>query len=144
MKQGNSLPDYLRLGFEMMDRELRFLTECLGEVLTELGHADLAAHLPWLGNTVAGASAPWRLGLAYSVAFQILNMVEEHAAGEMRELRERSEGLQAERGLWGAQLARLRSEGIPRTEVLAAMRKVRVEPVLTAHPTEAKRLAVLH
>src|SRR3954453_19795941 len=107
MRQGksspDSLPDYLRIGFEMLDRELLFLMECFGEVLTEQGHADLAAHLPWLGRTVAGASAPWRLGLAYSVAFQLLNMAEEHAAGEMRALREESEGLAAERGLWGSQ-----------------------------------------
>ncbi len=144
MKQGTSSPDYLGLGFEMLDRELRFLTECLSEVLTELGHHDLAEHLPWLGKTVAGASAPWRLGLAYSVAFQLLNMVEEHAAGEMRTLRERNEGNTAERGLWGQQIARLRAQGLTPEEMLAAMKQVRVEPVLTAHPTEAKRLAVLH
>src|SRR6059058_1167064 len=111
MKQGTSSPDYLGLGFEMLDRELRFLMECLSEVLTELGHHDLAEHLPWLGQRVAGASAPWRLGLAYSVAFQLLNMVEEHAAAEMRMLREQQEGTTAERGLWGAQLAQLRAQG---------------------------------
>ncbi|HEV7402069.1 MAG TPA: phosphoenolpyruvate carboxylase [Chthoniobacteraceae bacterium] len=144
MKQGTSSPDYLGLGFEMLDRELRFLTECLREVLIELGHRDLAEHLPWLGQTVAGDSAPWRLGLAYSVAFQLLNMVEEHAAGEMRLLRERNEGNTAERGLWGQQIARLRAQGLTAEEMLAAMQQVRVEPVLTAHPTEAKRLAVLH
>ncbi|HEY2343322.1 MAG TPA: phosphoenolpyruvate carboxylase, partial [Chthoniobacteraceae bacterium] len=143
MNQGNNIPDYLSIGFDQMDRDLRFLMQCFSEVLQDLGHRDLAAHLPWLGDTSELGAAPWRLGLAYSVAFQILNMVEEHASAAMRNLRERCEGLAAERGLWGDQLARLKKLGVEQETVAARMRKIRVEPVLTAHPTEAKRLSVL-
>jgi phosphoenolpyruvate carboxylase len=81
--------------------------------------------------------------LAYSVAFQLLNMVEESVAAEMRILRERSEGPAAERGLWAAQLSEIREVGQTASSVAAALRRVEVEPVLTAHPTEAKRLSVL-
>jgi len=143
MNQGTPTPDYLSIGFDKMDRDLRFLMQCFAEVLHDLGHKDLAAHLPWLGDVTETGPAPWRLGLAYSVAFQLLNMVEEHAAAEMRSLRECSEGLAAERGLWGAQLRRLKKAGTTAEAILDTMRQVRVEPVLTAHPTEAKRLAVL-
>jgi phosphoenolpyruvate carboxylase len=136
-----STPDYTTIGFEKMDRDLRFLMQCFAEVLGELGHAELAANLPWISST--SVEAPARLGLAYSVAFQLLNMVEENAAAEVRALRERHEGLAAERGCWGSQLARLQASGVHGEEIAAAMRKVRVEPVLTAHPTEAKRLSVL-
>ncbi len=144
MIQGeNTTPDYITIGFNKMDRDLRHLMDCFAEVLRDLGHQDLAAHLPWQQNTGESGIAPWRLGLAYSVAFQILNMIEEHAAAEMRALRERSEGLAAERGLWGSQLERLKQAGATPEEICATMRRVRVEPVLTAHPTEAKRLSVL-
>jgi phosphoenolpyruvate carboxylase len=143
MNQGQSKPDYLREGFDMMDRDLRFLLECFAEVLGELGLDHLAQHLPWLGKPEIEGEAPWRLGLAYSVAFQLLNMVEEHAAAAMRARRERSEGVTAEQGLWGSQLTRLGQAGVQPPQILATMRRVRVEPVLTAHPTEAKRLAVL-
>jgi len=136
-------PDYLTLGFEQMDRDLRFLLEAFAEMLRDLGHADLAAHLPWLSTTPPVGEAPSRLGLAYAVAFQLLNMVEENAAGAMRELREEHEGLTAEHGLWGSQLARLKSAGVTEEQIAAQLPRVRVEPVLTAHPTEAKRLAVL-
>jgi phosphoenolpyruvate carboxylase len=81
--------------------------------------------------------------MAYSVAFQLLNMVEESAAAQTRELREGTEGLGAEPGTWGSHLAKLLSEGVGAEELAEAMRGVRVEPVLTAHPTEAKRLSVL-
>jgi phosphoenolpyruvate carboxylase len=146
MTQGNSVPDYVAIGFEKIDRDLRFLIECLGEVLCEMGSADLAAHLPWRGAVPAGTALedlPSQLGLVYSIAFQLLNMVEESAAASMRALREISEGLSAERGLWGDQLARLKHGGASEATIVATLAKVRVEPVLTAHPTEAKRLSVL-
>ena len=142
----SSVPDYIAIGFEKIDRDLRYLLECLGEVLMELGLGELAEHLTWFGaenRPDIGVAPPAQLGLVYSIAFQLLNMLEENTAAAMRSLREVSEGLSAERGLWGDQLRRLQGEGFTGEEIAAALRFVRVEPVLTAHPTEAKRLAVL-
>ena len=143
---GNSAPDYVTIGFEKIDGDLKFLIGCLGEVLTSLGLADFARHLPWSGTVFDDDhidQLPAQLGLVYSIAFQLLNMVEENTAAAMRDLRETSEGLTAERGLWGAQLAALKAAGFSPEEIAAGFGSVRVEPVLTAHPTEAKRLAVL-
>ena len=39
--QGKPLPDYVTLGFEQIDQDLRFLIECLGEVLRELGRDEI-------------------------------------------------------------------------------------------------------
>lgn len=144
--QGKSAPDYVTIGFDKLDRDLQFLIECLGEVLTELGLGHLAAHLPWLGKVATPeeiAQMPPQLGLVYSIAFQLLNMVEENAAASMRSLRESSEGLTAERGLWGEHLCKLKAAGFKPEEIASMLGKIRVEPVLTAHPTEAKRLSVL-
>ena len=144
--QGSHVPDYVALGFDQIDSDLRFLIKCFGEVLEDLGHADLATHLPWRESTVVDASKtdlPPQLGLVYAVAFQLLNMVEENAAGSMRRLREAHEGMASERGLWGYQFAHLKKQGFSEQQIAAAMANVQVEPVLTAHPTEAKRLAVL-
>jgi len=144
--QGPNKPDYLDIGFEQIHRDLRLLMGAFADVLRDLGHAELADHLPWTGQTLPAADAetlPERLGLAYSVAFQLLNMVEENAASAMRELREEHEGLTAEHGLWGSQLSRLKESGMPQEKIAALLPRVRIEPVLTAHPTEAKRLSVL-
>jgi phosphoenolpyruvate carboxylase len=142
--QGERVPDYITIGFEKIDRDLRFLIGCLGEVLTEMGLEEMAAWLPWSDRPVPTSDPPpAQLGLVYSIAFQLLNMVEEHAAGAMRILRESHEGLAAERGLWGQHLTALKAAGVTEEEILATLRHVRVEPVLTAHPTEAKRLSVL-
>ncbi len=143
MEPQTSPPDYLDIGFEQIDRDLKFLMGAFGEVLTELGLPELAEHLPWTGTVPSTTELPPRLGLAYSVAFQLLNMVEESAAAEVRTLREEHEGIAAEKGLWGSQLQRLRKKGVTQEQIAAALREVCVEPVLTAHPTEAKRLSVL-
>jgi phosphoenolpyruvate carboxylase len=146
MIKGHPVPDYVTIGFEKIDRDLRFLIECLGEVLEELGLAELASHLPWFGaNSLKSdqSAVPSQLGLVYSIAFQLLNMVEENAAAYVRSLREAQEGVEAERGLWGERLAKLKKSGVPESAIEEILTRVRVEPVLTAHPTEAKRLAVL-
>jgi phosphoenolpyruvate carboxylase len=144
--QGDASPDYVTIGFEQLERDLGLLIGCFSEVLTELGRPDLARLLPWSAPTPADAdpaSLPAQLGLAYAVAFQLLNMVEEQAAAAMRVLRENHEGIAAERGLWGDHLRKLRAAGVASEAISAIMPEIRVEPVLTAHPTEAKRLAVL-
>lgn len=146
MKKGNSVPDYVSIGFEKIDRDLQFLIECFREVLEELGLGELAGDLKWFGRAapkIEASELPPRLGLVYSIAFQLLNMVEENTAAHMRELREEEEGLAAERGLWGEQFTRMKKFGAQEQEIASTLRRVCVEPVLTAHPTEAKRLAVL-
>jgi phosphoenolpyruvate carboxylase len=138
-------PDYVELGFRQIDRDLRWLTGILVEVLTELGEVELAQWMPWSGPLPNDAVSPPppRLGLAYAVAFQLLNLVEETAAADMRRLREDAEGAEAERGLWADQLAECRRCGATGEDLAAILGQVEVEPVLTAHPTEAKRRSVL-
>src|ERR1700677_1274278 len=142
--EGTQKPDYIAIGFDKLESDLKYLIGCLGEVLTELGHGEMAAWLPWSDKpTPADGKLPPQLGLVYSIAFQLLNMVEENSSAAMRVLREESEGLTAEPGLWGRYLDTLRKNGASEQDIAKVLIQVRVEPVLTAHPTEAKRLTVL-
>ena len=138
-------PHYVKPGFPPIDPDFRWLTEILAEVLTEVGDGELARWLPGRGPLPDDRQSPppARLGLAYAVAFQLLNLVEETAAADMRRLREDAEGAEAERGLWADQLAECRRGGATGADLAATFRDIEVEPVLTAHPTEAKRLSVL-
>jgi phosphoenolpyruvate carboxylase len=136
-------PDYLSRGFEKIYEDLSFLMHCFREVLEELGELELAQSLPWISEVKVSPEANPRLSQAYSVAFQLLNMVEENVAAQVRRGRESDLGLASEPGLWADQLDRLKRAGASESEIAAQLRSIRVEPVLTAHPTEAKRLAVL-
>lgn len=142
MKKGTSVPDYVTIGFDKIEQDLRFLIDCLREVLKDLKLPHLAEHLPWYSTEKPVLDEPpAQLGLVYSIAFQLLNMVEENAAAYVRSIRENSEGVEAERGLWGERLAALKTSS--QNHIAEVIAQVAVEPVLTAHPTEAKRLAVL-
>jgi len=125
-------------GFQILEDELHFAMEAFAAVLKRLGEPELAASLPWVGSQVPEQMTR-SLGQAYSIAFQLLNIVEERTAAHVRRLREKKSGPEAEKGLWADNLLQLRTLGLGEEEILAALRDVCVEPVLTAHPTEAKR-----
>ncbi|MES2310302.1 MAG: hypothetical protein V4507_15725, partial [Verrucomicrobiota bacterium] len=96
-------PDFLGLGFSKVDRDLFFLLDCLEEVLTECGEKHLSRYLPWKSELDPSSVTrfPERVGQIYSMAFQLLNMVEENASAQTRRLRETTLGLFEEPGLWG-------------------------------------------
>ncbi len=132
------------LGFDLLHKDLRFLMDAYRDTLCRLGETDLAERLPWSGvaeNAAQGVNGR-ALGQAYSIAFQLLNIVEERTAAQVRRLREKELGPEAEVGLWADNLAAMRQLGLSEQELLDVLRSVRVEPVLTAHPTEAKRATV--
>jgi phosphoenolpyruvate carboxylase len=135
--------DYLARGFQKIHGDLAFLMHCFREVLTELGEEELAGSLPWINQVKVEPNPNPRLCQAYSVAFQLLNMVEENVASQVRRSRESETGLAGEPGLWAYHFKKLREANIPEAEIASHLSRIRVEPVLTAHPTEAKRLAVL-
>jgi phosphoenolpyruvate carboxylase len=137
--------DYIASGFAKIDADLNFLMKCLQEVLSELDETKAAEFLPWQegGEAHDINEPPPRIEQAYSIAFQLLNMVEENASTRTRHLREIENGSSNEPGLWDEQLAELKAAGFTAEEILKSLPEVRVESVLTAHPTEAKRAAVL-
>jgi len=130
---------------EKIASDLRFVLECFQEVLHELGEDDVAGIIPWFRETGASvAQAPVdRACQLHSIVFQLLGMVEENAAVQIRRMAESANGLSHERGLWGNTLLRLKKEGMQEQEIAAHLGSVHVEPVLTAHPTEAKRATVI-
>ena len=130
-------------GLEKIDRDLQFLLECFAEVLTSLGERQLANALPWRAEFSASERMQQKLLQVYSISFQLLNLVEENTAAYVRRVRETKLGITAESGLWGEQLSKLSKQGHGQADIARVLSSIHVEPVLTAHPTEAKRTSVL-
>jgi phosphoenolpyruvate carboxylase len=128
--------------FDKLGRDLGFVMGCFREVLESQGCAELAARLPWQGGGELPPTLEEREVQMLSLAFQLLNMVEENAANQARRRRETEDGLAAEDGLWGKAIGGLRALG--QEAVAGRLPQIRVEPVLTAHPTEAKRSTVIN
>jgi phosphoenolpyruvate carboxylase len=126
--------------------ELQFVLESLREVLHEAGETDLVQVLAWFDSDcepdVPNVTTE-RLVQALAITFQLLSMVEQRAAVQFRRNLETRQGLPAVRALWGDALSQLRSSGVDEATITAALPDLRVEIVLTAHPTEAKRATVL-
>jgi phosphoenolpyruvate carboxylase len=125
--------------------DLEFLLICLKEVLVESGEEELAGIVPWISSSVALNNmqlSDKHLKL-WSVCFQMLNISEVNAAMQNRRRKEDNNLKSEITGLWPAILNELKTEGFEQREIAATLSQIHVEPVLTAHPTEAKRTIML-
>lgn len=143
-------PGSMRLGPGTAEATLSFLTAAFAEGLAALGEPAVAAALPWPAlRGASGPSAPWpeacadHIVQAHTIAFQLLHQAEENAVAQQRRREEIAGRLDADPGSWDQHLARLKALGLDGAAIAAAVAEVHVVPVLTAHPTEAKRWTVL-
>ena len=136
----------LALNEENLIDQWNWILGCLREVLLESGDGDLAELLPLLGDGAVPLQITQdsvHLTQAYSIAFQLLSMAEQNAADQFRKGVERRSGADALPALWGDSLRQLKESGLTSEQIARQLPKMRVELVLTAHPTEAKRATVL-
>jgi len=133
------------VAFDKIEQDLSFVMQAFAEMLDEVGEREAVRWLPWVSHDDENASRDLRVRdvRALSIAFQLLNLVEENAAAQTRRMREANEGPLAEPGLWGQNLRQLLQLGASAAEIARTMSRITVEPVLTAHPSEAKRRTVL-
>jgi phosphoenolpyruvate carboxylase len=142
---GVEIPAPLNLDDRKATADFRYLLDAFRDVLVDLGEAEIAAALPWGDRHHAGAEPddPDRRTQALAIAFRLLALSEENAAAQFRRNRESSEGPAAISGSWGRILSDLAAAGHDPAAIAARLGDIVVEPVLTAHPTEAKRATVL-
>jgi len=133
------------------DATLALLMRAFADILTDLGEDDIARVLPWgaLWRDQAAGDGTWpaerseRVLQAWSIAFQLLHQAEENAVAQARRSNEFEGTKHLEAGSWDQRFRRLTEAGWQPPEIAAALRAIKVETVLTAHPTEAKRQTVL-
>jgi phosphoenolpyruvate carboxylase len=93
--------------------------------------SDIAPHL--LARTLQ-AQGMW---------FQLLSIAEQNAAMRRRREAENERGYQAVRGTFAHVMADAANAGVTAEQIRAILKGLRIRPVITAHPTEAKRVTVL-
>lgn len=126
-------------------KDLEFLLNCLKEVLLESGESNLAESVPWIHppkDIHDVKKFTEKHVQLYSIAFHLLNMVEENGAVQNRR-RIESEKPWSVNGLFANNIKMLKDNGISESDIVSMLSTIYVEPVLTAHPTEAKREVVL-
>ena len=125
--------------------DLLFLLQCLSDVLEANNEKALTVCIPWLREEVVmpPAGKEQKVIHLYSICFQLLNLCEVNWAVQSRRSKQQSQGPQSVNGSWAQTFAELNRKGLSQAAILEALSQLQVEPVLTAHPTEAKRTVVL-
>jgi len=145
-----------------MRQDVRLLGDVLGEVIRDSAGPELLADVEHLrraviearrgardasaGDEIAALVASWSLvradqvARAFTVYFHLANLAEEHQ--RIRVLRARDTGQQPVRESLDAAVAEL-SHDVGREHLVQLLASLRVHLVLTAHPTEARRRAVV-
>jgi phosphoenolpyruvate carboxylase len=78
-----------------------------------------------------------------SIYFQLMTLVEENAATQYRRRLEDLEQGHTIRGSWAEAFHQWKNAQVSEDDMLQAIAETRITPVLTAHPTEAKRVSVI-
>ena len=124
---------------EASDLLFQLLVEVVGEHQPELepvlkGGANIYNFTPELMARALQAQGIW---------FQLLSIAEQNAAMRRRRQIERMRGRAGLRGSFDHVLAEASAEGVPPRIIEALLSSLRIRPVITAHPTESKRVTVL-
>ncbi|MFO7721081.1 MAG: phosphoenolpyruvate carboxylase [Gillisia sp.] len=134
------------ISFDKIWKDTEFLTNCFRQVLKELGEHDL---VDLLSQASPKNPMPNDIKLeekqiqVLSMYLQLMNLVEENAAVQYRRKLADNKGMQAIRGSWSETFQRWKSQGLSQDQMQGILQKTSVTLVLTAHPTEAKRISIL-
>ena len=134
-----------RKGLEKIKADYQYLVSLFKEMLVAIGEAELAEILPF-DNRVFWEKSAYsneKLTQAIGICFELLNLAEENAATQYRRKSETLFGIESTRGSWGETLSQWKTSGVNEQLFAQKLRDMKIVPVLTAHPTEAKRLTVL-
>ncbi len=124
--------------------DLEFLLNCFKEVLINNNEPELAKSIPWINEKVLSEAEFTKKHLhLFSISFQLLNLIETNGAVQNRRKKEQDQTLFALNGLWANSLKILKENNITESQIAQKFTDIQIQPVLTAHPTEAKRPVVL-
>lgn len=132
-------------GLEKLKVDFEYLISIFKEMLISIGEVQLANSLPFdnINPSDGNQVSKEKLTQAIGICFEFLNLAEENTAIQYRRKAETHLGIDSTRGSWGETLKKWKDDGIDENEIAFKLRDIKVVPVLTAHPTEAKRLTVL-
>lgn len=132
--------------FKKISEARKFIIDCYTEMFSRIGENEIVhminSNLPGIKMEEHGLSTEKTIQ-SLSIYFQLMTLVEENAAAQYRRRLEDQNKMITIRGSWAETFNIWKNAGISEDEMLNAISETHVIPVLTAHPTEAKRVTVI-
>lgn len=163
MQDSTTSPNKLQTN-NLLRRDIRFLGNILGEVLVQQGGQellDIVENIRELSKSGRADATPGpyngfkeaisslhderrhQVIRAFAIYFQLVNIAEQNHRIRRKRDYERSAGETIQPSSIESAVVRLSEQGVPAETVHEIMQEISLELVMTAHPTEATRRAVL-
>ncbi|HEX5150161.1 MAG TPA: phosphoenolpyruvate carboxylase [Parafilimonas sp.] len=132
--------------FQKISDDRIFIIDCYVEMLSRINEQEI---ISLINNTSQEVSfeendvSSEKIIQSLSIYFQLMTLVEENAATQYRRKMENQEDIASIRGTWAEAFKIWKDDAVSEDDMLKAISGTTVIPVLTAHPTEAKRVTVI-
>lgn len=136
----------METSFQKISDDRIFIINCYEEMLSRINEQAI---ISLINNTSQKVSlqdndiSNEKIIQSLSIYFQLMTLVEENAATQYRRKMENEENITSIRGSWAEAFRIWKDEAVSEDDMLKAISETTVIPVLTAHPTEAKRVTVI-
>jgi len=132
--------------FRKITKDRKFIIDCYLEMLSRINELDvisLIRNAPKISSTIAIKLSSEKITQSLSIYFQLMTLVEENAATQYRRKVEDFEKITSIRGSWAETIKIWKDASVQEDVMLDAISRTTVKPILTAHPTEVKRVTVI-
>ncbi len=131
-------------GFDKILEDKKNVLSCFKEMLSNIEENNLSNFMDSLnGNYEDGVISDDKIIQSFGIYFQLMNLIEENAAIQFKRQLEKNDGVSAIRGSWGETFKIWAEQGVEEDKMISLISSIHICPVLTAHPTEAKRVTIL-
>ncbi|MBJ2175092.1 phosphoenolpyruvate carboxylase [Aureibaculum sp. A20] len=124
-----------------------YILLCYEEMLTRINEHEtiklLHLYKTSQNETLEYSVSDEKIVQALGIYFQLITLVEENAAIQYHRQLENENGIAANRGSWGETFKIWIEQGLSEEKIVELLSSLNVMPVLTAHPTESKRIAII-
>ncbi|SNR34999.1 phosphoenolpyruvate carboxylase [Lutibacter flavus] len=131
-------------GFDKILDDKKNILSCFKEMLSNIEENNIGTFIESLNenNEYSGISDE-KIIQSFGIYFQLMNLIEENGAIQFNRQFEKTFGISAIRGSWGETFKLWNEQGIEQDKMISTIASINICPVLTAHPTEAKRVTIL-
>lgn len=133
--------------FQKITINRHFIIDCYVKMLSRINEYDIIQLINSESKDVSSiknSNIPIeKVVQSLSIYFQLMTLVEENAATQYRRAMENEAHVADIRGSWAEAFKLWKDQGVDEATMIDTISKATVMPVLTAHPTEAKRVTVI-